>query len=95
MEHKYRKKPVVIDAWQFTKENYKNGVPLLFRDQSIQFWTEPGGEVIGEISTLEGVMNVRENDWIIRGVNGEDYPCKLDIFEKTYEKHTRNLLEIY
>ena len=86
MEHKYRKKPVVIDAWQFTKKNYKIGVPPLFRDQSIQFWPVGDGEVIGEIYTLEGVMDFRENDWIIRGVNGEYYPCKPDIFEKTYEK---------
>lgn len=87
MEHKYRKKPVVIDAWQFTQENYKKGVPTLFRDESIQFWPlMDGAVVVGEISTLEGVMNVCENDWIIRGVNGEYYPCKPDIFEKTYEK---------
>ena len=86
MEHKYRKKPVVIDAWQFTKKNYKIGVPPLFRDQSIQFWPVGDGEVIGEIYTLEGVMDFRENDWIIRGVNDEYYPCKPDIFEKTYEK---------
>lgn len=87
MEHKYRKKPVVIDAWQFTKKNYNTGVPDLFKDESIKFWPLYGGEiVVGEISTLEGVLGVSENDWIIRGVNGEFYPCKPDIFEKTYEK---------
>lgn len=87
MEHKYRKKPVVIDAWQFTRENYKNGVPPLFRDQSISYWSQYGGDVIGgEVRTLEGEMEISENDWIIRGVNGEYYPCKPDIFEKTYEK---------
>lgn len=87
MEHKYRKKPVVIDAWQFTKKNYNTGVPDLFKDESIKFWPLYGGEiVVGEISTLEGVLGVSENDWVIRGVNGEFYPCKPDIFEKTYEK---------
>lgn len=87
MEHKYRKKPVVIDAWQFTKENYNNGVPPLFRDSSISYWSQYGGDVIGsEVRTLEGEMEISENDWIIRGVNGEYYPCKPDIFEKTYEK---------
>lgn len=87
MEHKYRKKPVVIDAWQFTKDNYKKGVPHLFRDPSVKYWSQYGGDVIGgEITTLEGKMEISENDWIIRGVNGEYYPCKPDIFEKTYEK---------
>lgn len=87
MEHKYRKKPVVIDAWQFNKENYKNGVPPLFRDPSISYWSQYGGDVIGGVvETLEGEMEISENDWIIRGVDGEFYPCKPDIFEKTYEK---------
>jgi hypothetical protein len=39
-----------------------------------------------EISTLEGVMKANFGDWIIKGVNGEFYPCKPDIFEKTYEE---------
>ena len=37
------------------------------------------------IETLEGVMHASQGDWIITGVNGEKYPCKPDIFEKTYE----------
>ena len=56
---KYRKKPVVIDAWQTDKEM--------------------------DICTLEGVMHADVGDWIITGVRGEMYPCKPDIFEKTYE----------
>ena len=44
---------------------------------------EPGGEVI---ETLEGTMTASPGDWIIRGVNGETYPCKPDIFAKTYEE---------
>lgn len=43
-----------------------------------------------EIATLEGVMTARAGDYIIRGVNGEIYPCKPDIFEKTYEKCEQN-----
>jgi hypothetical protein len=39
-----------------------------------------------DIPTLEGVMHASPGDWIIRGVHGECYPCKPDIFEKTYEK---------
>lgn len=38
-----------------------------------------------DIQTLEGVMHANVGDWIITGVNGEQYPCKPDIFEKTYE----------
>ena len=84
---KYRKKPVVIEAWQFTKENYKQGTPKEFENENITLWSQYGGEVIGgEIITLEGNMTVTENDFIIQGINGEFYPCKPDIFEKTYEK---------
>ena len=43
-----------------------------------------GRNIGGEIKTLEGVMEISENDWVICGVNGEFYPCKPDIFEKTY-----------
>ena len=56
---KYRKKPVVIEAYQTTREM--------------------------DIPTLEGVMHASIGDFIITGVNGEMYPCKPDIFEKTYE----------
>lgn len=84
---KYRKKPVVIEAWHFTKENYKIGVPYSFRNKDIMYWSQYGGSVIGgEIKTLEGDLTISENDYIIKGINGEFYPCKPDIFEKTYEK---------
>ena len=85
---KYRKKPVVIDAWQFTKANYTKGAPSFLRNTegSVVLWSQYGGDVIeGWIETLEGKMRVSENDFIIKGVNGEFYPCKPDIFEKTYE----------
>ena len=87
MSNKYRKKPVVIDAWQFTKENYKEGAPLFIRQANdVELWSQYGGDVIGgEIETLEGVMTISENDYIIKGVHGEFYPCKPDIFEATYE----------
>ena len=85
---KYRKKPVVIDAWKFTKENYKTGAPDFIRHSNgaVTLWSQYGGDVIeGWIETLEGKMRVSENDFIIKGVNGEFYPCKPDIFAKTYE----------
>jgi len=87
MMNKYRKKPVVIDAWQFTKESYKGGIPQFIRKaKNVELWSQYGGDVIGgEIQTLEGVMAIFENDYIIKGVQGEFYPCKPDIFEATYE----------
>jgi len=86
---KYRKKPVVIDAWQFTKKNYSEGAPRWIRhsDDKVRLWSQYGGKVIGgRIEKLEGVHTVSENDYIIRGVAGEFYPCKPGIFEQTYER---------
>lgn len=56
---KFRKKPVVVEAYQTDKAMY--------------------------IETLEGIHKANAGDWIITGVNGEKYPCKPDIFQKTYE----------
>ena len=56
---KFRKKPVIIDAYQTDTEMI--------------------------IQTLEGPLRAAPGDWIITGVNGEQYPCKPDVFEKTYE----------
>jgi hypothetical protein len=81
---KYRKKPVVIDAVQFdgTYECYINDiVPFCGYDNL-------GRYIIDKflIKTLEGTHLAIKGDWIIKGVNGEFYACKPDIFEKTYEK---------
>ena len=78
----YRKKPVVIEAVQFREDNHtavKAFCPAITYIDSFNAF----------IKTLEGDMTVSENDWIIKGVNGEFYPCKLDIFEKTYEPATQ------
>lgn len=80
---KFRKKPVVIEAVRYT------GNPF---DISRDF-DEPLGHFLHwhadgqwlSIDTLEGDMRVDAGDWIIRGVQGELYPCKPDIFEMTYE----------
>jgi len=76
---KFRKKPVVIEAMQFV-ENSVDGWPAgVFRDRD-----SPTGYAI---DTLEGrALNVEPGDWIITGVKGEQYPCKPDIFEATYER---------
>lgn len=78
---KFRKKPVVIEAMQF------DGTALA--DIAIATWvgefyvsSDVGGP---KIKTLEGDHYVSDGDWIIKGVKGEFYPCKPDIFELTYE----------
>lgn len=76
---KFRKKPVVIEAVQWTGENL---FELIEWGLTGSYMGVPK-ELI--ISTLEGPHLARVGDWIIRGVNGEFYPCKPDIFEKTYE----------
>ncbi len=77
---KYRKKPVVIDAICF---NGRNSADIHeFAGASVR---EPVGERYLEIETLEGMHRAVPGDYIIRGVAGEFYPCKPDIFEQTYE----------
>lgn len=84
---KYRKKPVVIEAVQ---HNANMGAETSFWPQWLMRACVDGTIVaVGNdtyIKTLEGNMLVSEGDWIIRGVKGELYPCKPDIFEATYEK---------
>lgn len=79
---KYRKKPVVIDAWRVPARGEAPSEELVYLVQEND-WFGNGEGIL--IQTLEGDMLARPNDWIIRGVNGEFYPCKPDIFEKTYE----------
>lgn len=90
MKNKYRRKSVVIEAWQFTRENYMKGVPLFIKDSpTIKLWSQFGGQQIGgEIETSEGKLSVSEDDYICFDINrvaGEFYLCKPDIFEQTYE----------
>lgn len=97
---KYRKKPVVIDAVQLTWANWNDicehaGVGKLSDGKPEGCYVSDDGSALPEgqtserigllIPTLEGVMLGVENDWIIKGVKGEIYACKPDIFEMTYE----------
>ncbi len=75
---RYRKKPVVIEAMQYTAHEPDAVTAFL----GGACWCNEIGPII---STLEGDMQISDGDWIIKGVNGEFYPCKPDIFEKTYE----------
>jgi len=87
--NKYQKKPVVIEAIQFDGDNCmeiekwsNNKVyvsPVLEKTKE-----NPTGCYL-QIKTLEGIMAAIVGDWIIRGIKGEFYPCKPDIFEQTYE----------
>lgn len=83
---KFRKKPVVIEAIQWNGEN-ANEVGLTLRcDRPFEVVEDKQWQTrCLNIITLEGEMTARINDWIIRGIAGEFYPCKPDIFEATYE----------
>lgn len=93
MPSKFRKKPVTVEAMRY------DGTPdtaspiigwALEHDVSIRYWCENGEGCrkdmhVLRVSTLEGTMTANPGDWIIRGVAGEFYPCKPDIFAATYE----------
>lgn len=90
----FRKKPVVIDAVQWKGDNlfeviaFTNGKPDIKGNHAGMKWEEYTDLVKREglkIYTLEGTMAAQPGDWIIKGVKGEHYPCKPDIFEATYE----------
>jgi hypothetical protein len=92
---KYRKKPVVIDAVLWT--GMEEDLPEVFNLVDFKTLPKDGIHVGGgigyipalgtlDIPTLEGVMTAQPGDWIIKGVKGEVYPCKPDIFEATYEQ---------
>lgn len=79
---KYRKKPVVIEAMHYTSD--EDVVPILeWVGSEGQAAAYDDGELV--IFTLEGEMHASLGDYIIKGIEGEFYPCKPDIFEKTYE----------
>jgi len=97
---KYRKKPVVIEAVQVKATDFNgktfDGHPFsdhpewleqaLSANQIIPVTPNGTDYAEWEISTLEGTMLASPGNWIIRGVNGELYPCRNDVFEKTYER---------
>jgi hypothetical protein len=92
---KYRKKPVVIDAIRWNGSHFEEGKPPEWLIQAIDKTPGETGSVFRGLSddnadklyvwTLEGLMEAKPGDWIIRGVKGELYACKPDIFAATYE----------
>jgi len=88
MVAKFRKKPVVIEAVQLRWDTWNEICDFAGVGKLVD--GKPGGRQDGmkiglDIPTLEGLVHASENDWIIRGVADELYPCKPDIFDKTYE----------
>jgi len=83
---KYRKKPVIVEAFQLKNcKAVKLPDWVLERDDIYCSEDSEGNVVTLRISTLEGDMFALNGDWIIKSVKGELYPCKPDIFEATYE----------
>ena len=88
---KYRKKPVVIEAVQYT-EGMEDGFEERYIDHNhpprtfgIKVSEKDTPVLVPYIDTLEGKLLITKGDWIITGIQGERYPIKPDIFEETYE----------
>ena len=82
---KYRKKPVIVEAVKFTFET-ADVVQQFCTDAKGMYFDNKKDAYYLVIPTLEGDHRADEGDYIIKGVNGEFYPCKPDIFAKTYEE---------
>ena len=85
---KYRKKPVAIEAMRVPMGGLDEENAMAWGN--LWMWLGPGDWEVADdlgidIKTLEGTMHALPGDWIIRGVKGELYPCKPDIFAETYE----------
>ena len=86
---RFRKRPVEIEAWQLTAENIEDVGDWIAEESDLGVSaTVAGPDAHLEITTLEGAMRAVPGDWIIRGVKGEFYPCKPDIFAATCEPVT-------
>lgn len=81
---KYRKKPLVIEAIQWNGKNTEAATKFIIDGGGDCFLARTIDTPI-YIKTLEGTIEANRNDWIIKGVNGEFYPIKDEIFKKTYE----------
>jgi hypothetical protein len=89
---RYRKKPAVVEAFQMTEthrwdnRDWPNWLHEAWNKDYTEtgaFWCAPDGQLI--VNTLNGMVTVAFDEWIVRGVEGELYPCKPEIFEQTYE----------
>lgn len=82
---RYRKKPVVIEAIEFKGFDNIEEVQEFMRG-NVRIHFPPECDIVLLIETLEGVMFANVGDYIIKGVKGEYYPCKAEIFHETYEE---------
>ena len=83
----YRKKPVVIEAIQYNgSSDSLHEIRKFIGEDKFHPMTEESHSSKFKIVTLEGMMTADVGDYIIKGIHGEFYPCKPDIFEKTYER---------
>ena len=82
---KFRKKPVVVEAMEYNGKNVQEALDFCDPVKSIEDRRDFLSEEDFVIKTLEGAMLVSKGDWIIKGIKGEFYPCKPDIFEATYK----------
>ena len=89
---RFRKKPVEVEAWEFTREALKSTDSWVrLYGNELHLISQYAGEVLYiEIDTLEGTMRANLGDYIIKGIQGEFYPCKPDIFKATYEEIKQN-----
>lgn len=102
---KFQKKPVIIEAMQLIGSSSEHHAVYLWVESHVGSFNPHSDELPVQgvsidpetgfmlIATLEGVMSAKPGDWIIRGVQGEFYPCKPDIFEQSYEPVNSNLSE--
>ena len=81
----FRKKPVVIQAIQFVDPGMYPDIMKFCHNAEVRMQSDGNFNFRLVIPTLEGEMIANKGDWIIKGVKGEFYPCKPDIFEATYE----------
>ncbi len=91
---KFRKKPVIVEAMEYsTSDDYydiRDWVQAFGGKCTKQYTLGLLNDIVFGIQTLEGDMLARLGDWIIKGINGEFYPCKSEIFEKTYDEVTND-----
>ena len=85
--YRYRKRPVQIEAFLLNVEP----IPPWFIEAMDSGVAQRRNEHAFDIHTLEGTMVAKSGEWIIRGIEGEIYPCKPEIFSKTYEKFDPDL----
>ena len=88
-ENKYRKKPIIVEAVQVTDSSGLTNEKIFalgIEDKLSSFIANLDGSITFSVETLEGRMTGHKGDWIVKGVRGEFYIVKDDIFRETYEK---------